>query len=88
MQYKGGEEICDGYVVVFEWVFIDIFILKVDVFILKFDLEVFVCGFRVKLGGVNVGIINFVVVNNSVVGGMFMCIDSSFICIELVNDDN
>lgn len=73
---------------VFEWVFIDIFIFKVDVFIFKFDFEVFVCGFCVKLGGINVGIINFVVVNRSVIGGIFFCIDNSFICVELVNDDN
>ena len=88
MQQKGGEETRDGYVAAFEWAPIDTFTLKADAFVSKFDSEAFARGFRVKLGGVNAGITNPVVVNNSVVGGTFTRTDSSFTRIELVNDDN
>ncbi|CAA0357558.1 TonB-dependent receptor [Alteromonas alvinellae] len=88
MQHKGGEEARDGYVAAFEWAPIDTFTLKADAFISKFDSEAFARGFRVKLGGINAGITNPVVVNNSVIGGTFSRTDNSFTRVELVNDDN
>ena len=88
MQHKGGEETRDGYVAAFEWAPIDTFTLKADAFISKFDSEAFARGFRVKLGGINAGITNPVVVNNNVVGGTFSRTDNSFTRVELVNDDN
>merc|ERR1712078_596892 len=66
----------------------DAFTLKADAFISKFDSEAFARGFRVKLGGINAGITNPVVVNNSVIGGTFSRTDNSFTRVELVNDDN
>lgn len=88
MQHKGGEETRDGYVAAFEWAPTDTFTLKADAFVSKFDSEEFARGFRVKLGGVNAGITNPVIVNNSVVGGTFSRTNSSFTRVELVNDDN
>ncbi|APE06101.1 TonB-dependent receptor [Alteromonas sp. RW2A1] len=88
MQHKGGEETRDGYVAAIEWAPIDTFTLKADAFISKFDSEAFARGFRVKLGGINAGITNPTIVNNSVIGGTFSRTDNSFTRIELVNDDN
>ncbi|NDV92703.1 TonB-dependent receptor [Alteromonas sp. 345S023] len=88
MQHKGGEETRDGYVAAIEWAPVDNFTLKADAFISKFDSEAFARGFRVKLGGVNAGITNPVIVNNSVIGGTFSRTDDSFTRVELVNDDN
>ncbi len=88
MQHKGGEETRDGYVAALEWAPIETFTLKADAFISKFDSEAFARGFRVKLGGINAGITNPVIVNNSVIGGTFSRTDNSFTRVELVNDDN
>lgn len=88
MQHKGGEETRDGYIAAIEWAPVENFTLKADAFISKFDSEAFARGYRVKLGGVNAGITNPVVVNNSVVGGTFTRTDNSFTRVELVNDDN
>ncbi|MCU7554261.1 TonB-dependent receptor [Alteromonas sp. ASW11-19] len=88
IQHKGGEETRDGYMAAIEWAPTADFTLKADAFISKFDSEAFARGYRVKLGGVNAGITNPVVVNNSVVGGTFTRTDSSFTRVELVNDDN
>lgn len=88
MQHKGGEETRDGYIAAIEWAPIDTFTLKADAFISKFDSEAFARGFRVKLGGIQAGITNPVVVNNSVIGGTFSRTDNSFTRVELVNDDN
>ena len=85
---KGGEETRDGYIAAIEWAPIDTFTLKADAFISKFDSEAFARGFRVKLGGIQAGITNPVVVNNSVIGGTFSRTDTSFTRVELVNDDN
>lgn len=88
MQHKGGEETRDGYIAAIEWAPVDNFTLKADAFISKFDSEEFARGFRVKLGGINAGITNPVIVNNSVIGGTFSRTDNSYTRIELVNDDN
>lgn len=88
MQHKGGAETRNGYVAAIEWAPVDNFTLKADAFVSKFDSEAFARGFRVKLGGVNAGITNPVIVNNSVIGGTFSRTDQSFTRVELVNDDN
>ena len=88
MQHKGGEETRDGYVAAIEWAPLDNFTLKADAFYSRFDSEAFARGFRVQLGGNQVGITNPVIVNNNVIGGTFTRNDNSFTRVELVNDDN